>query len=114
MNTASLSLGKARGLKRLADGGGHFTMQAADQRPPISQLIAARCGIAVGAVSFADIVAVKRLARVLDYACAAGASGYLAGRAVGGKRCRRSPTSMPAAPRWRPMGSARCARWAHR
>lgn len=57
----SLSLGKTWGLRRMADDAGHFTMVAADQRPPIAQLVAARRGIAPADVGYADMVAVKRL-----------------------------------------------------
>jgi tagatose 1,6-diphosphate aldolase len=55
------SFGKAWGLRRMADAAGHFKMVAVDQRPPIVNLIAAKRGIAADAVTFADIVAVKRL-----------------------------------------------------
>lgn len=58
---APLNLGKTRGLRRLANESGHFTMVALDQRPPIANLVAARRGIAPADVSFADMVAVKRL-----------------------------------------------------
>ena len=57
----SLRLGKTWGLRRMADDAGHFTMVALDQRPPIANLVAARRGIAPADVSFADMVAVKRL-----------------------------------------------------
>ncbi|WP_326534767.1 tagatose 1,6-diphosphate aldolase [Pseudorhodoferax sp.] len=57
----TLHLGKTWGLRRMADEAGHFTMVALDQRPPIANLVAARRGIAPADVSFADMVAVKRL-----------------------------------------------------
>ncbi len=57
----NLRLGKTRGLRRMADDAGHFTMVALDQRPPIANLVAAKRGIAPADVSFADMVAVKRL-----------------------------------------------------
>ena len=57
----ALRLGKTWGLRRLADDAGHFTMVALDQRPPIANLVAAKRGIAVDAVAFADMVAVKRV-----------------------------------------------------
>jgi tagatose 1,6-diphosphate aldolase len=60
------TFGKTWGLRRMADAAGHFKMVAIDQRPPIVNLIAARRGIDPGAVTFADIAAIKRLlARVL-------------------------------------------------
>lgn len=59
--TDARSLGKTWGLRRMANAAGHFTMVATDQRPPIAQLVAARRGIAPAAVTFADMVAVKRL-----------------------------------------------------
>lgn len=59
--TPPLRLGKTRGLRRLADADGHFTMVALDQRPPIAQLVAQRRGIAPADVGFDDMVAVKRL-----------------------------------------------------
>jgi tagatose 1,6-diphosphate aldolase len=57
----SLRLGKTWGLRRMADAAGHFTMVALDQRPPIANLVAAKRGIAPADVSFADMLAVKRL-----------------------------------------------------
>lgn len=57
----NLRLGKTWGLRRMADDAGHFTMVALDQRPPIANLVAARRGITPAEVSFADMVAVKRL-----------------------------------------------------
>ena len=61
MPTLSMRLGKTRGLRRMADDAGHFTMVALDQRPPIANLVAAKRGIAPSQVSFADMIAVKRL-----------------------------------------------------
>ena len=61
MPTDSMRLGKTRGLRRMADDAGHFTMVALDQRPPIANLVAAKRGIAPSQVSFADMIAVKRL-----------------------------------------------------
>jgi tagatose 1,6-diphosphate aldolase len=59
--TAELHLGKARGLHRMATPAGHFNMVAVDQRHQIAQLLAKRRGIAAEEVSFADMVAVKRV-----------------------------------------------------
>ena len=59
--TADLSLGKTWGLRRMATPEGHFTMVALDQRPPIANLVSARRGIAPDAVSFRDMVDVKRV-----------------------------------------------------
>ena len=59
--SVDLCLGKKRGLRRMATPAGHFTMVAMDQRPPIIGLIARKRGIGVGEVSFADMVAVKRV-----------------------------------------------------
>jgi tagatose 1,6-diphosphate aldolase len=59
--SVDLCLGKKRGLRRMATPAGHFTMVAMDQRPPILGLIAKKRGIGVGEVSFADMVAVKRV-----------------------------------------------------
>ncbi|OWT64033.1 tagatose 1,6-diphosphate aldolase [Candidimonas nitroreducens] len=59
--TYTLRLGKERGLRRLADDQGHFSMVALDQRPPIINLIAKRRGIEPAQVAYADIVAAKRL-----------------------------------------------------
>ncbi len=59
--SAQLQLGKTWGLRRMANAAGHFTMVALDQRPPIANLVAAKRGIAAADVSFADMVAVKRL-----------------------------------------------------
>lgn len=56
-----ISLGKRRGLQRLATSSGHFAMVAMDQRPPLAALIARCRGIRADQVPFADMVAVKRL-----------------------------------------------------
>ena len=61
MQTDSFYLGKTWGLRRMANEAGHFTMVALDQRPPIANLVAAKRGIAPSQVSFADMLAVKRL-----------------------------------------------------
>ena len=61
MHTGSIFLGKTWGLRRMANEEGHFTMVALDQRPPIANLVAAKRGIAPSQVSFADMIAVKRL-----------------------------------------------------
>lgn len=55
------SIGKQRGLARLADEDGYFTMVALDQRPPLVQAIAKARGTAPDQVSFADMLAAKRL-----------------------------------------------------
>lgn len=55
------SIGKQRGLARLADADGHFTMVALDQRPPMVQAIATARGIAPDQVGFADMLAAKRM-----------------------------------------------------
>ncbi len=59
--SVDLRLGKKWGLRRMATPAGHFTMVAMDQRPPIASLIAKKRGIGVGEVSYADMVAVKRV-----------------------------------------------------
>ncbi|MGN7870660.1 tagatose 1,6-diphosphate aldolase [Paracoccus sp. 22332] len=56
-----MSIGKQRGLARLADADGHFTMVALDQRPPMVQAIAKARGIQPDQVSFADMLAAKRM-----------------------------------------------------
>ncbi len=61
MSVTSLKLGKMRGLQRLSNEAGHFTMVALDQRPPIAQMLAACLGIAPSQVRFQDMLAVKRL-----------------------------------------------------
>lgn len=55
------TIGKTRGLMRLADADGHFTMVALDQRPPLLAAIAKAKSIAPDAVPFADMIAAKRL-----------------------------------------------------
>ena len=59
--SANLRLGKQRGMRRLATPEGHFTMLALDQRPPITNLIATKLGIAPADVQFQDMVEVKRV-----------------------------------------------------
>lgn len=59
--TDELHLGKTRGLRRMATPAGHFNMVAVDQRHQIAQLIARGRGIAAEEVSFADMVAAKRV-----------------------------------------------------
>jgi tagatose 1,6-diphosphate aldolase len=55
------SIGKARGLSRLADENGHFRMVALDQRPPIFDVIAQARGVSRDEVRFEEVTAVKRL-----------------------------------------------------
>lgn len=55
------TIGKARGMARLANEDGSFTMIALDQRPPIAAAIAKARGVAIDAVSFAEIVKAKRM-----------------------------------------------------
>jgi len=55
------TLGKVRGLARLADENGHFRMVALDQRPPIFELIADARGISREQVRFDEVTSVKRL-----------------------------------------------------
>ncbi|HVW57575.1 MAG TPA: tagatose 1,6-diphosphate aldolase [Rhizobiaceae bacterium] len=55
------TIGKNRGLGRLADDKGHFTMVALDQRPPLFAAIAKARGIAPGEVTFEDMLKAKRL-----------------------------------------------------
>ena len=55
------SIGKTRGLARLADEDGHFTMVALDQRPPLVQAVAAARGVDPSEVTFAEMLAAKRL-----------------------------------------------------
>ncbi|MFC6490431.1 tagatose 1,6-diphosphate aldolase [Nitratireductor sp. GCM10026969] len=55
------TIGKSRGLTRLADEDGYFTMVALDQRPPLIAAIAKAKSIAPEAVTFADMLSVKRL-----------------------------------------------------
>ena len=54
------TIGKTRGLARLADADGHFRMVALDQRPPMFEVIAQARGIAKDQVAFTDVLAVKR------------------------------------------------------
>lgn len=56
-----MSIGKQRGLARLADDDGHFIMVAMDQRPPLINALAVAKGVAAAEVGFADMVAAKRL-----------------------------------------------------
>jgi tagatose 1,6-diphosphate aldolase len=55
------TIGKNRGLARLADPGGHFRMVALDQRPPLFEAIAQARGITKDRVEYADVTAAKRL-----------------------------------------------------
>ncbi|WEX09835.1 tagatose 1,6-diphosphate aldolase [Chelativorans sp. AA-79] len=55
------TIGKSRGLTRLADEDGYFTMVALDQRPPLISAIAKAKSIAPEDVTFADMLSVKRL-----------------------------------------------------
>jgi tagatose 1,6-diphosphate aldolase len=55
------SIGKARGLSRLVNPAGQFTMVALDQRPPIAAAIAKARGVGIADVAFAEVVAAKRL-----------------------------------------------------
>lgn len=55
------SIGKLRGLTRLTDEHGHFTMIALDQRPPMAQAIAKARGIDPASVTFGEMLAAKRL-----------------------------------------------------
>jgi tagatose 1,6-diphosphate aldolase len=55
------TIGKNRGLARLADDDGFFTMVALDQRPPLVAAIAKARGVAAGEVTFADMVKAKRM-----------------------------------------------------
>jgi tagatose 1,6-diphosphate aldolase len=55
------TIGKNRGLARLADADGHFRMVALDQRPPLFEAIAQAKGIARDQVEYADVTAAKRL-----------------------------------------------------
>lgn len=56
-----MTIGKLRGLTRLADDDGHFTMVALDQRPPLIAAIAKAKNVAPDAVTFADMLAAKRM-----------------------------------------------------
>lgn len=55
------SIGKQRGLARLADEDGFFTMVALDQRPPLLQAIAKARGVSAEDVDFSDMLTAKRL-----------------------------------------------------
>jgi tagatose 1,6-diphosphate aldolase len=55
------TIGKNRGLARLADADGHFRMVALDQRPPLFEAIAQAKGITKDKVEYADVTAAKRL-----------------------------------------------------
>lgn len=55
------TIGKTRGLARLADADGYFRMVALDQRPPMFEAIAQAKGIAKDQVAYADVTAAKRL-----------------------------------------------------
>src|ERR1700675_214586 len=55
------TIGKTRGLARLADTDGHFRMVALDQRPPMFEAIAQAKNITRDEVTYSDVVAAKRL-----------------------------------------------------
>jgi tagatose 1,6-diphosphate aldolase len=55
------TIGKNRGIARLADADGHFRMVALDQRPPLFDAIAQARGITREQVEYADVTAAKRL-----------------------------------------------------
>jgi len=55
------TIGKTRGLARLADVDGYFRMVALDQRPPMFEAIAQAKGITKDQVTYADVTAAKRL-----------------------------------------------------
>ena len=55
------TIGKTRGLARLADAEGHFRMVALDQRPPMFEAIAQAKKITKDQVTYADVTAAKRL-----------------------------------------------------
>lgn len=55
------TIGKNRGLARLADDRGLFTMVALDQRPPLISAIAKARGVKPEAVTFEDMLQAKRL-----------------------------------------------------
>jgi tagatose 1,6-diphosphate aldolase len=55
------TIGKNRGLARLADADGHFRMVALDQRPPMFEAIAQAKGITRDQVAYGDVTSVKRL-----------------------------------------------------
>ena len=55
------SIGKTRGLARLADEDGRFRMVALDQRPPMFEAIAQARGVPKDQVTYAEVLAAKRL-----------------------------------------------------
>jgi tagatose 1,6-diphosphate aldolase len=55
------TIGKTRGLARLADADGHFRMVALDQRPPMFEAIAQAKKITRDQVAYADVTSAKRL-----------------------------------------------------
>jgi tagatose 1,6-diphosphate aldolase len=55
------TIGKTRGLARLADTDGYFRMVALDQRPPMFEAIAQAKKISRDQVTYADVTAAKRL-----------------------------------------------------
>jgi tagatose 1,6-diphosphate aldolase len=55
------TIGKTRGLARLADTDGHFRMVALDQRPPMFEAIAQAKQISKDQVTYSDVAAAKRL-----------------------------------------------------
>jgi tagatose 1,6-diphosphate aldolase len=55
------TIGKNRGIARLADADGHFRMVALDQRPPLFDAIAQAKGITRDQVEYSDVTAAKRL-----------------------------------------------------
>jgi tagatose 1,6-diphosphate aldolase len=55
------TIGKTRGLARLADTDGHFRMVALDQRPPMFDAIAQARKIKREQVTYADVTSAKRL-----------------------------------------------------
>jgi tagatose 1,6-diphosphate aldolase len=55
------TIGKTRGLARLADADGYFRMVALDQRPPMFEAIAQAKKITKDQVTYADVTAAKRL-----------------------------------------------------
>lgn len=55
------TIGKNRGLARLADADGHFCMVALDQRPPLFEAIAQARSISKDQVEYADVTMAKRL-----------------------------------------------------
>lgn len=55
------TIGKTRGIARLADAGGHFRMVALDQRPPMFEAIAQAKKITRDQVTYTDVTSAKRL-----------------------------------------------------